>query len=102
MLQRYRKRDGEQCDVATGCEALLSLSAHTWTPRPTHCIPIIRITMQKHPLLPPPPLPPAPCPGACVGAGVDLITAADLRYCSADAAFSVKVGGGGGVIGGGG
>lgn len=28
--------------------------------------------------------------GACVGAGVDLVTAADLRYCSADAAFSVK------------
>jgi enoyl-CoA hydratase/carnithine racemase len=30
--------------------------------------------------------------GACVGAGVDLITAADLRYCSQDAYFSVKVG----------
>ncbi|KAF8069709.1 DCI1 [Scenedesmus sp. PABB004] len=28
--------------------------------------------------------------GACVGAGVDLITAADLRYCTADASFSVK------------
>eukprot|EP00882_Tetradesmus_deserticola_P033734 GHRQ01038559.1.p2 GENE.GHRQ01038559.1~~GHRQ01038559.1.p2 ORF type:complete len:206 (+),score=90.42 GHRQ01038559.1:743-1360(+) len=28
--------------------------------------------------------------GACVGAGVDLITAADLRYCSQDAYFSVK------------
>jgi hypothetical protein len=26
-----------------------------------------------------------------VGAGVDLITAADLRYCTADAAFCVKV-----------
>jgi hypothetical protein len=34
-----------------------------------------------------------PCPaGACVGAGVDLITAVDLRYCSTDAAFCVKVG----------
>jgi enoyl-CoA hydratase/carnithine racemase len=30
--------------------------------------------------------------GACVGAGVDLITAADLRYCSTDATFCVKVG----------
>lgn len=29
--------------------------------------------------------------GACVGAGVDLVTAADLRYCSRDAYFSVKV-----------
>jgi hypothetical protein len=29
--------------------------------------------------------------GACVGAGVDLITAADLRFCSQDAYFSVKV-----------
>jgi enoyl-CoA hydratase/carnithine racemase len=28
--------------------------------------------------------------GACVGAGIDLITACDLRYCSADAYFSVK------------
>eukprot|EP00882_Tetradesmus_deserticola_P020717 GHRQ01022385.1.p1 GENE.GHRQ01022385.1~~GHRQ01022385.1.p1 ORF type:complete len:297 (+),score=109.66 GHRQ01022385.1:40-930(+) len=28
--------------------------------------------------------------GACVGAGVDLITAADLRCCSQDAYFSVK------------
>jgi enoyl-CoA hydratase/carnithine racemase len=28
--------------------------------------------------------------GACVGAGIDLITACDMRYCSADAYFSVK------------
>jgi len=28
--------------------------------------------------------------GACVGAGIDLICACDLRYCSADAFFSVK------------
>ena len=28
--------------------------------------------------------------GACVGGGIDLITACDLRYCSADAFFSVK------------
>ena len=28
--------------------------------------------------------------GACVGAGIDLVTACDLRYCSADAYFSVK------------
>ncbi|EIE24808.1 ClpP/crotonase [Coccomyxa subellipsoidea C-169] len=28
--------------------------------------------------------------GACVGAGVDMITAADIRYCSADATFCVK------------
>lgn len=28
--------------------------------------------------------------GACVGAGVDLVTACDMRYCSADAQFSVK------------
>lgn len=27
---------------------------------------------------------------ACVGAGVDLITAADIRYCSSDAWFQVK------------
>lgn len=27
---------------------------------------------------------------ACVGAGVDLITAADIRYCSKDAWFQVK------------
>jgi enoyl-CoA hydratase len=37
-----------------------------------------------------------PCPvvaavsGACVGAGVDLITAADVRLCSRDAVFCVK------------
>lgn len=28
--------------------------------------------------------------GACVGGGIDLICACDLRYCSADAYFSVK------------
>jgi enoyl-CoA hydratase/carnithine racemase len=28
--------------------------------------------------------------GACIGAGVDIITACDMRYCSADAYFSVK------------
>lgn len=28
--------------------------------------------------------------GACVGGGVDLVTAADMRYCSADASFVVK------------
>ncbi len=28
--------------------------------------------------------------GACVGGGIDLITACDLRYCSADAKFTVK------------
>lgn len=28
--------------------------------------------------------------GGCIGAGIDLITAADIRYCSADAVFSVK------------
>ncbi len=28
--------------------------------------------------------------GACVGAGVDLITACDVRYCSRDAYFVVK------------
>ena len=28
--------------------------------------------------------------GACVGGGIDLVTACDLRYCSADAYFSVK------------
>lgn len=28
--------------------------------------------------------------GACIGAGVDLIAACDLRYCSADAQFSIK------------
>lgn len=28
--------------------------------------------------------------GACLGAGVDVITACDARYCSADARFSVK------------
>ncbi len=28
--------------------------------------------------------------GACIGAGVDIITACDMRYCSVDAYFSVK------------
>jgi enoyl-CoA hydratase/carnithine racemase len=28
--------------------------------------------------------------GACVGGGIDLITACDMRYCSADAKFTVK------------
>ncbi|MBL0141983.1 MAG: crotonase/enoyl-CoA hydratase family protein [Betaproteobacteria bacterium] len=28
--------------------------------------------------------------GACIGGGIDLITACDMRYCSADARFSVK------------
>ncbi len=28
--------------------------------------------------------------GACVGAGVDLVSACDMRYCSADASFSIK------------
>lgn len=28
--------------------------------------------------------------GACVGGGIDLITACDMRYCSTDAKFSVK------------
>ena len=28
--------------------------------------------------------------GACVGGGIDLITAADIRYCSEDAWFTVK------------
>jgi len=27
---------------------------------------------------------------ACIGGGVDLITAADIRYCSQDAFFQVK------------
>nr|WP_241839265.1 crotonase/enoyl-CoA hydratase family protein [Rhodoferax antarcticus] len=28
--------------------------------------------------------------GACVGGGIDLICCADMRYCSADASFSIK------------
>lgn len=28
--------------------------------------------------------------GACIGGGVDLVTACDVRYCSEDAFFSVK------------
>ena len=28
--------------------------------------------------------------GACIGGGIDLITCADMRYCSADAYFSIK------------
>lgn len=28
--------------------------------------------------------------GGCIGGGIDLITAADMRYCSADAYFTIK------------
>ncbi len=28
--------------------------------------------------------------GACIGGGIDLITCADMRYCSSDAYFSIK------------
>ena len=28
--------------------------------------------------------------GACIGGGVDLVTCADMRYCSNDASFSIK------------
>jgi enoyl-CoA hydratase/carnithine racemase len=28
--------------------------------------------------------------GACIGGGIDLICCADMRYCSADASFSIK------------
>lgn len=28
--------------------------------------------------------------GYCLGGGVDLITSADIRYCSEDAKFSIK------------
>jgi enoyl-CoA hydratase/carnithine racemase len=28
--------------------------------------------------------------GACIGGGIDLISACDMRYCSADATFSIK------------
>ena len=28
--------------------------------------------------------------GACFGAGLDIVSAADIRYCSADAYFCVK------------
>ena len=28
--------------------------------------------------------------GACIGGGIDLITCADMRYCSADAYFAIK------------
>ena len=28
--------------------------------------------------------------GACVGGGIDLITCADMRYCSSDATFTIK------------
>nr|XP_006130873.1 delta(3,5)-Delta(2,4)-dienoyl-CoA isomerase, mitochondrial [Pelodiscus sinensis] len=33
--------------------------------------------------------------GACIGGGVDLISACDIRYCTQDAWFQVKVRGGG-------
>ena len=29
--------------------------------------------------------------GACVGGGVDMISACDIRYCSQDAWFQIKV-----------
>ncbi len=28
--------------------------------------------------------------GGCIGGGIDLITCADIRYCSADASFTIK------------
>lgn len=28
--------------------------------------------------------------GACIGGGIDIVTACDIRYCSEDAFFSVK------------
>ena len=28
--------------------------------------------------------------GACIGGGIDLITCADMRYCSSDASFTIK------------
>jgi enoyl-CoA hydratase len=28
--------------------------------------------------------------GACIGGGIDIVTACDVRYCSADAVFSVR------------
>jgi 2,4-dienoyl-CoA reductase (NADPH2) len=28
--------------------------------------------------------------GKCIGGGVDLICAADIRFCSSDAAFSIQ------------
>lgn len=28
--------------------------------------------------------------GACIGGGIDLICCADMRYCTADASFSIK------------
>ena len=31
-------------------------------------------------------------PGACIGAGVDMITACDIRFGTEDARFCVKVG----------
>lgn len=34
--------------------------------------------------------------GACVGAGLELVAAADLRFCSTDAVFALKVRGMGG------
>ena len=29
--------------------------------------------------------------GACVGGGVDMISACDIRYCTSDAFFQIKV-----------
>ena len=29
--------------------------------------------------------------GACVGGGIDMVSACDIRYCSSDAWFSIKV-----------
>lgn len=28
--------------------------------------------------------------GACIGAGVDMVSATDMRYCSSDAYFQIK------------
>jgi enoyl-CoA hydratase/carnithine racemase len=28
--------------------------------------------------------------GVCIGGGIDLITAADIRYCTEDTKFSIK------------
>ena len=29
--------------------------------------------------------------GACVGGGIDMVSACDIRYCSSDAWFTIKV-----------